>query len=202
MALDQRETKNWITTVAKHMGLSPSQLSLNSGMAASTVTRYLNDQSNTVGISQASLEKIAHYSGFRPHQMPGQVRNEGASEVIPFRRDLASFEDWVVSAVEKAVAAKNGIGAWLVRAASLDGMGVLPGDIILVDHAKRPSAGDVVLVEVKSHSQAEPEKRMRVWQPPFVLSHSMRLGPQRPEQVDEDLVVLYGTRVGLIRSSH
>lgn len=202
MALDQRETKDWIRAVARHLGLSPSQLSLNSGMAASTVTRYLNDNSGVVGISQSSLEKIAHYSGFRPHQMPGQQRTDGIDEVVPFRRDTAAVEEWILQAIERATGGKNGVGAWVVQAATLDGVGVLPGDIILVDHSRRPSVGDVVIVEVKTHPKAEPEKRMRVWQPPFVMAHSVRLGPQRPEQVDEDLVTLAGTRVGLIRPFH
>ncbi|NTF67719.1 LexA family transcriptional regulator [Rhizobium rhizogenes] len=203
MASDQRETKEWLRAIAGYMNLSPSQLALNSGMAASTLTRYLNDNTNTVGITQGSLEKVAKYSGFRPNQMPGRLR-AGFSEpdAIPFGQDDTTYPAWVKTAVSAAKAGRNGIEAWLMKSAALDAIGVMPGDIILVDQNTRAKTGDVVIAQIIDMITGSAETVMRLYQAPFLLTHSMRMGPQRPEQVDEERVSIAGVSIGTIRIPH
>lgn len=203
MALDQRETKEWLKAIARHLNLSPSQLALNSGMAASTITRFINDNSNSVGITQTSLEKVATYSGFRPHQMPGRARSGTAEpDTIPLKQDNTEWPKWVIAAVEAAKAGKNGIEAWVMKGAALDGIGVMPGDIAIIDQNARASSGDVVLAQILDLASGSAEMVMRLYQAPFITTHSMRLGPGRPEHVDEDRVSIIGVRVGLIRWEH
>lgn len=203
MALDQRETKEWISAIARHLNLSPSQLALNSGMAASTLTRFLNDKSNTVGITQSTLEKVAHYSGFRPQQMPGRARAGMAEpDTIPFAQDNTDWPKWVLSAVDAAKVGRNGVEAWVMKGAALDGIGVMPGDIVIIDQNERPSSGDVVLAQIVDLMTGAAETVMRLYQAPFLTTHSMRLGPGRPEHVDEDRVSIAGVRTGLIRFQH
>ncbi|MGG7535328.1 LexA family transcriptional regulator [Rhizobium sp. 12,4] len=200
MALDQRDTKEWLRQIASYLNLSPSQLALNSGMAASTLTRYLNDKTNTIGITQSTLEKVAGYSGFRPHQFPGRLR-PGFSEpdAVPFSQNDNSYPKWVVIAVENARSGRNGIDAWTMKSAALDGMGIMPGDILIIDQNKRPKTGDVVVAQILDQLTGTAETVIRLYQAPFILTHSMRMGPQRPEQVDEDRVSIAGTSIGSIR---
>ncbi|MCF6368312.1 LexA family transcriptional regulator [Rhizobium halophilum] len=203
MALDQRETKEWLRAIARHLNLSPSQLALNSGMAASTLTRYLNDNSNSVGITQSSLEKVARYSGFRPNQLPGGSRPGVAEpDAIPFRHDNREWPEWVRTAVEAARGGRNGVEAWVMKGAALDGLGVMPDDILLIDQNARPKSGDVVLAQIVDYSAGTAETVMRLYQAPFLITHSMRLGPGRPEHVDEDRVSIAGVSVGSIRIQH
>lgn len=203
MALDQRETKEWIRSVARHMNLSPSQLALSSGMAASTLTRFLNDLTNTVGITQSSLEKVAKYSGFRPHQMPGRARAGMAEpDTVPLQHETTEWPNWISAAVQAAKAGKNGVEAWVMKGAALDGIGVMPGDIVLIDLNARPSTGDVVLAQLLDFATGTAETVMRLYQAPFITTHSLRLGPGRPEHVDEERVTIAGVRVGLLRWEH
>lgn len=201
--MDQRETKEWLRAIARHMNLSPSQLALNSGMAASTLTRYLNDQSNSVGITQGSIEKVAHYSGFRPLQLPGGSRPGMAEpDTIPFRQDNTEWPNWIEAAVQAALSGKNGIEPWVMKGAALDGIGVMPGDIVIIDRSARAKSGDVVLVEVKDFNANTSDNLLRLYQTPFVTTHSMRLGPGRPEHVDDARVIVAGVSVGTIRAQH
>lgn len=203
MALDQRETKEWLKAIAVYMNLSPSQLALNSGMAASTLTRYLNDNTNSVGITQGSLEKVARYSGFRPNQMPGRLRAGFAeADAVPFQQDDQPFPSWVKSAVTAAKAGRNGIEAWLMKSAALDAVGLMPGDIVIFDQNSRAKTGDVVLAQIVDQVSGTAETVMRLYQAPFLLTHSMRMGPQRPEQVDEERVSIAGVSIGTIRIPH
>lgn len=189
--------------MAQHMAMSPSQLALKSGMAASTVTRYLNDDTGNLTVQQSTLEKIAALTGFRPYQFPGRGRPGMAEpDAVPFDQDQAREVDWVRSAVASLKAGRNGVDAWVMKGAALDGMGVLPGDIVIIDQNMRPKPGDVVIVQLVDYLRGQAETVMRVWQPPFVCTHSLRLGPQRPEQVDEERVQLAGTAIGFIRPRH
>lgn len=202
MAFDQRETKEWLKAVARHMNLSPSQLALNSGMAASTLTRYLNDTTNSVGITQGSIEKVANYSGFRPNQIPGRNRGMVEADAVPLEQETHEYPKWIKLAVEAAKSGKNGVEAWVMKGGALDGIGILPGDILIVDLNKRAKSGDIVLAKIDDHVSAPAETVVRLYHAPFIMSHSQRLGPQRPEQVDDDRVSITGTIVGTIRPTH
>ncbi|WP_180572375.1 hypothetical protein [Agrobacterium vitis] len=202
MAHDQRETKDWLKAIARHMNLSLSQLALNSGMAASTLTRFINDTTNTVGITQASLEKISHYSGFRPNQMPGHLRGMAEPDALPLIHDTDQKPTWIMSAVEAAKAGRNGVEAWSMKGAALDALGIFPGDVLLVDQNKRAKTGDIVLAQLIDHSLGTADTVVRLYQAPFITTHSMRLGPQRPEQVDDDRVSIVGVVVGSLRNTH
>lgn len=200
---DQRETKDWLKAMASHMGMSLSQLARAAGMAASTVTRFVNDQTNTLTVQQSTLEQIANYTGFRPYQFPGRARPGFAEpDAIPFDLDDRAPQDWVRGAVREAKAGRNGIEAWVMKGAALDAMGVLPNDIVIIDQNLRPKPGDVVIAQIVDYQRATAETVMRVFQPPYICGHSVRLGPMRPEQVDEERVSIAGTAIGFIRTRH
>lgn len=198
------DNKKWLTAVAKHLNLSPSQLALNAGMAASTLTRYLNDTTGQVGLTEKTLEKIAAYSGFRPGQYPGGSR-AGFSEAdaVPYSATIAvELPAWVSSAIAEAKAGRNGVDAWVMRGGALDGAGILPGDILIFDQNARARSGDIVLAQIVDYSNGTAETVIRLYQAPYLITHSMRLGPTRPEQVDEDRVTIVAVSRGVIRLSH
>jgi transcriptional regulator with XRE-family HTH domain len=203
MANDLRETKEWLQAIARHLNLSPSQLALNAGMAASTLTRFLNDRTNTIGITQGSLEKVARYSGFRPNQMPGLTRAGMAEpDTVPFAHDTTVWPKWVAAAVEAAKGGRNGVDAWVMKGAALDGVGILPGDILIIDQNLRAKTGDIVLAQIIDPVAGTADTVTRLYQAPFIMTHSMRLGPGRPEQVDDDRVSIAGVRIGQVRFEH
>ncbi len=200
MTKSQRDTKEWIAAVARHMNLSPSQLALNAGMAASTVTRFLNDKTEKVTITQASIEKLAHYSGYRPYQFPGRNKAGSDPDAVAFETEAHEYPSWVRRSFDDAT--KDNVTAWIMKGAALDAMGILPGDIVVIDSNKRAKAGDVVLARVTDQLTSMTEFVLRLYMPPFIMTHSMRLGPQRPEQVDDDRVSIIGVSTGTIRAPH
>lgn len=203
MEPSQRETKEWLKAVAKHLNLSPSQLALASGLAASTVTRFTNDMSGKATITQASLEKISQYSGFRPGQLPGRSRgNTVAPDTVPLHEDANVYPKWVLTAIDAAKGGRNGVEAWVMKGAALDGIGVMPGDIIIIDMNARAKTGDVVLATVIDPMAGSTEAVMRLYQKPFITTHSLRLGPGRPEHVDDDRISIVGVMIATIRVQH
>lgn len=199
------DTKAWIKAVAAHLNLSISALAQRTGVAPSTLTRYVNDRSGTLTIKDATLDAIAGFSGVPKLIMPGTRLPLGMSEagVVPYRAgESEPLPDWVADAVEKAKAGRNGIDAWIIKDRALDLLGILPGDVVLIDQNRRARAGDVVCVQLTDLVTGNVETVMRHYEPPYVLTYSARMQPARPEAVDDERVIIMGVSIGAIRPRH
>ncbi|YBV97551.1 hypothetical protein M1D80_11925 [Phyllobacteriaceae bacterium JZ32] len=199
MERTKRDTKEWIKAVADYLKLSPSRLALNSGSAASTVTRYLNDTTGTVGITETTLQKIARYSGVPLYRTPGEGAGSADTDAVPVSEFADPIPEWVQAAIAKLKEGNNSRDAWIMQGWPLDLKGILPGDIILVDMSQRPKSGDVVLAKIVDFNTGEAEHVVRLYDAPYILTHSAKLGAQKPMVVDEDRVSIRGVSIGTIR---
>ena len=198
----KHDTKEWLQAVAAYMNQSLSHLALNSGIAASTLTRYVNDKTGTLTLTDRTLDKIVAYTGVQKNVMPGQRRlpGFGESEAVPYDpRHDGELPEWVRQAIAAHRGNRNGVEAWLMKGWALDLLGVLPGDILMIDQNKRPRAGSIVLAQLADLATGRTETVMRRYDPPFLTTHSSKLGPTRPEQVDDERVVIIGVEDGIIR---
>jgi transcriptional regulator with XRE-family HTH domain len=198
--VQQPSTKEWIRAVARHLNLSLSDLALRSGLAASTVTRYVNDGSGTIGITKRTLDAISSFAGVPQHVLPGERRLPGMAEpeAVPFDQAETPQPEWVQRAVESFREGSNSVVPWLMKGWALDMAGVLPGDIMLIDLNARPKAGDVVCAQITDWATGAAETIFRRFDPPFIVAHSAKLGPQKPEIVDDDRVAVRGVMIGRI----
>lgn len=200
----QQNTKEWVRAVARHLNLSASDLALKSGLAASTLTRYLNDRSGTIGISQRSLDAVSEYSGIALNVMPGErrLRGMGEPEAVPFEADETPWPKWVRETVAALHAESNGVDPWVMRSWSLDLIGILPGDILMMDLNAKPKAGDIVCAQITDWTTGQAETVFRRFDPPFISSHSAKLGPQKPDLVDDDRVSIRGVMTARLGFRH
>ncbi|GAA2871756.1 hypothetical protein GCM10010837_24100 [Aminobacter niigataensis] len=202
---EQHDTKEWIRAVARYMNLSLSDLALNSKLAASTVTRYINDRSGKLTITDRSLDAISAYTGIPKNVFPGQRRlpGFGQSEAVPYDANQDErLPDWVIAAIDAHRGNRNGVEPWLMKSWALDLLGILPGDVVLVDQNLRPKAGDVVIAQLTDLATGKTEAVMRRFDPPFIMTHSAKIGASKPEQVDDERVVILGVECGVIRPRH
>lgn len=203
MSKPKRHTKDWIKAVATHLNISVSELARRSGIAPSTLTRYVNDTTGTLTVTERTLDAIAGYSGVAKHVMPGNRMPPGFGEpdALPLRDDEAvEYPAWVQPALEAMRAGRNSVEPWVVKSRALDLLGVLPGDILLIDENRRPKAGDIVCAQVTELASGSTETVMRRYDPPFIVAHSAKMGPQRPELVDDERVIITGVEAGLLRA--
>lgn len=200
-----RATKDWIRAVAGYLHLSLSDLAVRSGLSPSTVTRYINDNTGKLTITERSLDAIATFSGVAKHVMPGQrgVLGFGESEAVPYRAgNDGQLPAWVETAIAAHKGNRNGVEAWVMKTYALDLMGVVPGDILLIDQNKRPKAGDIVCAQLTDLATGRTETVMRRFESPYIVTHSAKLGPTRPELVDDERVIIMGVETGIIRPRH
>ncbi len=201
----QKDTKAWIQAVAQHLNLSLSELAKSSELAPSTVTRYIYDRSGKLGISKRTLDAISAFSGVPYPTMPGQraVGGFGAPDMVPFNsEEQLDYPGWVTDAVKLAIASRNGVEPWLIKSRALDMLGYLPGDVVLIDQNKRPKSSDIVCAQVTDLATGSSQTVIRRYEPPFIVAHSAKMGPQRPEMVDDERVTIIGVESGLFRASH
>lgn len=196
------DTKAWLRAVAAYMNLSLSELALRSGLAASTVTRYMNDRTGTLSMTERSLDKISAFTGVPKNVMPGQRKlpGFGESEVVPYDpRGEERLPAWVEAAIAAHKQGRPGVEPWIMKGWALDLLGIYPGDVLMIDQNRRPVAGKVVCVQITDLATGSAETVMRRYDPPYVVTHSAKLGPTKPEQVDDERVVIMGVEDGIIR---
>lgn len=195
-----RNTKDWITAVAKYMNLSPSALGANAGVAPSTITRYLNDGSGTIGISKRTLEQLEDYSGIQLHAMPNARSGFSEADALPIEPHNQKAS--TVAAIAALTDGRNSVVPFEMKGWALDQVGVLPGDTIIIDMNLRPRKGDIVCAQVADWQTGQAETVMRVFEPPFIMAASSKLGIQKPLVVDEDRISVRGVMIANLRIRH
>jgi len=196
---DESHIKKWISAVAHHMHLSPSKLALNAGLAASTVTRYLNDTTGTVTIRQDTLGKLSKYSGVPFMQLPTETSKiivRSKSELKTYNPKDIDLPSWYHAAIEAAIKGQEDVEVFILYSDALNLAGCCPGDAVIIKRTRRPKPDDIVLARV---FYGESENVLRIYEPPFLISHSSTQKPQRPLTVDENLVSITGVAIGSIR---
>ena len=194
----QRETKAWIRAIADYLDLSPSALAIRAGVAASTLTRYLNDPTGVAGVSQKTLDAIAALSGIPVHQMPnGRAHGFSEPEATPY--DFAETERGFDAAIRLLCQERNGRVPWEMRSWGLDGRGIVPGDVLLLDLNRKPKSGDIVCAQVYDWSGAGTQTVFRIFDPPFLVMNTTKIDPDKPRVVDDENVVIKGTVFSVLR---
>ncbi|WP_206523194.1 hypothetical protein, partial [Mesorhizobium sp. M7A.T.Ca.TU.009.02.1.1] len=137
---------------------------MNAGLAASTVTRYMNDKSGKLSVTERTLEALAVYSGIPKNVLPGQRRlpGFGESETVPYDdKQDERLPDWVLAAIQANRGNRNGVEPWLMKSWALDQLGILPGDVLMIDQNRRPKAGDIVVAQLTDPVTQRTETVMR-----------------------------------------
>lgn len=196
----KRELKSWVRALADHTGLAPSTFGKRAGMSGSTVTRFLASDDDSM-LSTDKIAMLAKYAGVKPLEFPGR-RGAGFAEVEaePYREpDVLNALDGSARAIKELCAGRNGRDPWTVRTALLDMVGVLPGDVVIVDLSKRAKAGDLVCAQVYDWRADRADTIMRMYDPPFLVSQSHTLPSTKPLMVDDDTVIIKGVIDAVIR---
>ncbi len=91
-------------------------------------------------------------------------------------------------------------GVWRVWSRALELAGYLPGDAVLVDATVAPVSGDVVCVQIFDDKSGGYRTRLRLYQPPHVVTSTMdRKVQAEPLAVDNDRVWIWGTVIRSVR---
>ena len=195
--LRQRE---WLQRIIREHQVKPTPLAKAAGVAATTITRKLNDPHDTAILSELSVARIAAHLGI---PAPNFLSDEGL-------RGFAESEaaEWIsegsADPVATAIAAMTGNVlhkvAWELKSEALLYENYRPGDILIVDLNAQPKSGDIVLVQLYDwRNRAGTETVFRLYEPPFLIASGPVEAAKKPRLINADEVGIKGVVEAMLR---
>lgn len=193
----RRKHLAWVEAVLAHKRWKPSRLAKEGGFDHSTLSKFLNDPTNSAQLGSTTIEKIALVGGIPPFQTkaPGSARGMTEGEATPY---AAGGDEVIARAIAAIQGGRNGIDPWLLNSRALENAGLLPGDILLIDQNADAVDGDVVCAQVLD-SAGRVETVMRVYEKPFLVTATNDQALRKPLLVDGDRVQLRGVMLTPLR---
>jgi len=178
MGLRERQ-RLWLSGLIAATGLSATALARRSGLAQTTLTRFLTSDHHGSALSARTVEAIETAAA----GTLGITQGEAA----PFHP--AEAENHLAEAVGHIVSERGGLDPWRLSSRALEAAGYRPSDVLIVDVKATPRVGDVVCAQRLSSDGAPVETVFRIFAPPALVaqSHDASITPALP--LGDDVVV-------------
>jgi hypothetical protein len=192
----------WINAVRAHLGVSLTELARRAKIAPSTLQRPVNDPNYVGMISGRTMAAVAAVAGLNVMEFPARMRGLAENDAAPFQYDDRNdAADNINRAVRELVKGRNGRDPWLMRSYALELAGILPGDIMIVDLNRQARPRDIVCAQIYDWSGMKSETVFRIYEPPYLVTHSMRAGIDKPIAVDNSSVLIKGVVDAVLRGT-
>jgi hypothetical protein len=201
-AFAQRE---WLNQILKETGLTPSGLAAKSGVWPSTLLRFLEEPGESLRALRAStIDKISDATGFAPPEtatsaLMRRVTRGFRNDAIPFEANNHRDGDTIENALRALKGKRNSADGWTLKTRSLEGIGLLPGDVVLVDLSRHAQQGDIVCAQLYGADGKATETTFRIYEPPYLIAASNDPNLRKPLLVDNERVVVMGVITHEIR---
>jgi transcriptional regulator with XRE-family HTH domain len=194
---DQHETsrqhREYVLWLMEHMRMNQAALAKAAGVQPSTLSRVLK-KDGTGTLHARTRSKLEKTSGILLSAVIDTLAAPGfrglAEDAVPF--DAESADPAVSAAIKALIGGREDADSRTIRTRALEGLGYLPGDIVIVDLRRKPMPGDVVFAQVYELGRSEPETVMRIYEPPVLVAASFDGQLQRPLMVDDARVKIEG----------
>ena len=188
----------WLNHVLASTGDTASSLARRAGVSTTTLTRFFQDN---VGVTTLSARTIARIEEATGHRF-SEFQSGGLSEPTVRRfatSDEASTDDAASAAIRAAIGQQgNSRTPWLIADDSLAALGILAGDVIVIDESDPPRDGDVVLVQVADRASGEARTEFRALHGQMLHGGAIG-GRQKPLVHDGEWNRVCGRMVALVR---
>lgn len=197
MDLTREGVRRWLVDLLARTGDTPTSLARKSGIAQTTLTRFLGDaDGDGPMLTLRTISKIAHATGSSPEgfeapapdlRQTGFAENDGE----PIRAPDAMPSD-LREAISALTRGQSAADPWTIKTHALVHAGLLPGDIVIVDLGLTARPGDVVCAQHYSWAQGSAETIFRIYEPPYLVAASSDPELRRPLVVDDERVIIKG----------
>ena len=187
-----RQHREYVLWAMEHMRMNQAELAEAAGVHPSTLSRVLK-KDGTGTLHGRTLRKLEKVTGILFSAVidtsSASVPRGLAEDAVPF--DAESADPAVSAAIRALIGSRGDADSRTVRTRALEGLGYLPGDIVIIDLRRKPVRGDVVCAQVSASGRGGPETVMRIYQPPVLLPATFD-PQQRPLWVDDPRVKIEG----------
>lgn len=167
-----RQHREYVRRVMEHMRMKQTPLAKAAGVSESSLSRLLKEDS-TLTLHARNISKLEKFSGILLSAVvatPSVSAPPGFTEdAVPF--DADSADPAVSAAIKALIGTRENADLRTISSRALEGLGYLPGDIVVVDLGRKPVAGDIVFAQISEMGgRSEPETVMRLYHPPVLLA--------------------------------
>jgi hypothetical protein len=188
-----RQHREYIHRLMDHLRMKQTPLAKAAGVQPSSLSRVLKEDS-TGTLHGRTLTKLEKYSGIKLSAVVDTPSSPGprglAEDAVPF--DAESADPAVSAAIRALIGGREHADSRTICSRALEGIGYLPGDIVIVDLRHNPVPGDVVCAQVYESDRSEPETVMRIYRPPVLVAATFDEQLQRLLWVDDPRVKIEG----------
>lgn len=174
-------------------GLKPAQLAAHAGISTSTLTRFLADDYDGT-LSPMTISRLV--DAFEVETPRAAQINEAPSSAAATEASLLSDTERAPKELAELLTGKsNTCELWRINSTALEHIGLLPGDMVILDTQAIPQTRDIVLAE--QHAGAL-KLLWRIYLPPFLVGASREIIRHKPILID-DTITIRGVMVGMAR---
>ncbi|OKO67547.1 hypothetical protein AC629_42660 [Bradyrhizobium sp. NAS80.1] len=186
---DDRELlRSWLRSNLAERGITPTKAAKEIGVATTTITKFLNDESYTFTPSTPVIAKLERFFGRpAPRSASGGV-SLPEIEASPLPAD--SMPEPMRRALTALTGARKHVEAWTMHTNALQAAGVLPGAVLLVDLDEIARAGDIVCAEI--NDQGTRRTVFRLYEKPYLVAATFEARSWMPIVVDDRNVIVRG----------
>ncbi|MGX9389787.1 helix-turn-helix domain-containing protein [Nitrobacteraceae bacterium UC4446_H13] len=158
----------WLVNLGIARRMTATELARGADLDPSTLTRFKKDPSRL--LSTLTLQQLSTRWEFPlTPDLGGLIEAGLAEEATPYKSPSSTSQ--MVAALNALRFGRNNCDPWTVNSRALEAIGVMPGDIVLVDLSAEPRDGDAVLAQVYDFDRM---KAKTVWRR-FRQSGDLRL---------------------------
>lgn len=183
----RKTQRDWLAEVLTKTGLTPNALAEKSKISASTLSRFLDETSESE-LRPLTISRICQATGLPPPA----IDIEGDGDVSPVRY---APEDFAPPSAEN-----QRLRTYKVTSGELKAAGIEKGDILVVDQEASPRPGQLVCALIFQPRSAAVETVIRWYEPPYLVSISNAPEHRRPLMIDHETVTLRGVVVRQLRN--
>ena len=196
---DTREKQlAWLLELMQITGKTATSLAVEAGLSDTTLTRFMNKPDYTGTLGNLTLATLSEFYG---HPLPGFTPNAPAPSAPKSEATVYDFENDKVhgGTIRQMIAGRREASCWRMNTPVLSLAGVREGDIMIVDQAATPAAGEVICLQVEGGNHGA-TTLFRVLDAPFAVAACMPIGGIKPLLINGETVRIAGVMTELLRA--
>lgn len=185
---DRAALRAWVKEGIAAKGVSPTKAAKEAGISVSALTKFLNNTDYKYTLNTRNIAKLERYFGRAAPRTATAAHTRPDLEALLLDQEMVSISQSL--ALEALIGRRLNVEKWRIEGTPLQAVGVMPGDIVLVDLDEPPLAGDIVCAEI--HERGNVRTVFRLYQKPYLVPATFDAAIQMPIVVDDRNVIVRG----------
>lgn len=184
----------FVRRVLDRTGITQTELATRIQRDPSTLSKFLSGKARRGHtLTAETITAIEQVTGIAFAENVGASlapKGFGEPDASPYQAAVRAGD--LMDAMLRTLTDQNAVDAWVMKSRALESIGILPGDILIVDLNAAPRSGQIVCAQIYDWPNNQARTVMRLYESPFLVAATQDRGLMRPHLVDNDDVIIRG----------